>query len=331
MSRRAFIRLIGGAAAWPLVIGASGARTPAWAERRLARIGVLLLGNTAAPEQLPLAAELRRLGHVDGRTITYDIRAADGDLARLPALARALAAAGSDVLVGATTPAAVALAAATTEIPIVMTVVGDPVLLRLTESLSRPTRNVTGFTISTPSLAGKRLELLRELVPGLRRVLYLFAPNSPMEIVFEQQVRKAAESLGISLLAAPVTTAASVAEAFALADAPRVQAALVESNPVLVHLGGHIQNECAVRDLPAMHAWFFEVRGGALLSYGPATVENHAGAAIYIDRILRGATIAELPFQEPTTIKLVINLKTAKALRLDIPPTLLARADEVIE
>ena len=271
MTRREFITLAVGTTAFALA-----GPFPAWTQQRAPRVGVLLLGAAAEGRQLPLASELARLGYVEGRNIAYEVRGAEGELGRLPALARELAATKPDVMVGATSPGVAALAALSTDIPIVMTVVGDPIALRLTDSMARPTRNVTGFTLSSSSLAGKRLELLRELLPNLRRVAYLFATSSPMETAFEQHVRSAADSLGIVLVAQEVTTVESVADAFARADREDVQAVLIETNPTLVDLGGHILNECMVRDLPAMHAWFFEVRGGALMSYGPATVKNHA-------------------------------------------------------
>ena len=152
-----------------------------------------------------------------------------------------------------------------------------------------------------------------------------------MVTTVDYQVHNAADRHGITLVPLPVTTKESLIDGFALADREQVQAALVETNSTIVHLGGHIVNECMMRDLPAMHTWYFEVHEGALMSYGPAVVENHAGSAKYIDRILNGAHIAELPFEEPTLIKLVINLRTARSMEISIPSTLLARADEVVE
>jgi len=224
-----------------------------------------------------------------------------------------------------------ALAAATSDIPIVMTVIGDPIAVGMTKSISRPSRNVTGFTLSSATLAAKRLELLHQLVPGLNKVAYLTMPTSLMYVAFEQQVRTAANVLGITLIPVPVTTDASVTDGFGLIDSEKVQAVLVESNPTNMRFGAHIIDECLVRDLPAIHTWFFEVQAGALMSYGPAVLENHAGAARYVDRILKGAKVAELPFEEPTEIKLAINLRTARSIKLTIPPNLLARATEVIE
>jgi putative ABC transport system substrate-binding protein len=220
---------------------------------------------------------------------------------------------------------------ATRNIPIVMTVVGDPIALGLTGSMSRPTHNVTGFTISSLSLAAKRLELLHGIVPALRKVAYLWVPGSRLSTLFEFHVRKAADVLGIKLVSLPLTSEADIAAAFALADEERVTAVLVETDPLTLRVSGTIVDECLVRNLPGMHSWPSEVRNGALISYGPAAIENIPRAANYIDRIFKGAKVAELPFEEPTQIKLVINLRTARSIGFAFPPTLLARADEVIE
>ena len=322
MRRRDFLAGLGVAVAVPA--------RPVWAQPQLPRVGFLLVGGMATPKDLALVAELSRLGYVEGRNIAYDIRAADGDLDRLPALARELVAAGPRVLTGATTATAEALMQATRSIPIVMTVVGDPVATGLSTSMSRPTGNVTGFTLSSASLAAKRLEMLSEIVPGLRRVAYV-TPDSPMSGHFREQVQSAADKLGIAVLSVAVTTPESVAEGFAVADKEKVQAVLVEISPTSARLSTHIVNECLLRDWPAMHAGVFEVRGGALVSYGPSVLENHAGAARYIDRILKGAKVVELPFEEPTEMRLAVNLRTARAIKFTFPPTFLVRADEVIE
>ena len=178
------------------------------------------------------------------------------------------------MLTGATSASAEALVQATRDIPIVMTVVGDPIATGLSTSMSRPTGNVTGFTLSSASLAAKRLEMLSEIVPGLRRVAYM-TPDSPMSGAFRGQVQSAAGKLGITVFPVVVTTPESVAEGFAVADKEKVQAVLIESSPTSTRLSTHIVNEYLLRDWPAMHAWAFEVRGGALMSYGPAVLENH--------------------------------------------------------
>jgi len=323
MRRREFITLLGATAvSWPLV---------ARAQQRSAHIGILLLGPAVPPKELTITSELARLGYVEGRNVSYEIRGADGDLGRLPTLTRELVATKPDVLVSASEIAADVLAKATPDIPIVITVMGDPIASGLTNSMSRPTRNVTGFTLSSPTLCAKRLELLHELIPGLRRVAYLTTPVGPMYNAFEQQVRNAANVLSIAIFLVPIITEESVADGFVMAEREKVQAIMVENTPPNVRLSQRIIDECLFRDLPAVHPWYFEVRAGALMSYGPTVLENNAGAARYVDRILKGAKVSELPIEEPALIKLAINLRTARAIKLTIPATLLARADEVIE
>jgi putative tryptophan/tyrosine transport system substrate-binding protein len=323
MRRRDFITLLGATAvSWPLV---------ARAQQRSVHIGILLLGPAFPPKELTIASELARLGYVEGRNVSYEIRGADGDLGRLPTLASELVATKPDVLVSASEIAADVLAKATPDIPIVITVMGDPIASGLTSSMSRPTRNVTGFTLSSPTLGAKRLELLHELIPGLRRVAYLTTPVGPMYNAFEQQVRNAAIALSIAIFLVPIITEESVADGFVMAEREKVQAVIVENTPPNVRLSTRIIDECLFRDLPAIHPWYFEARAGALMSYGPTVLENHAGAARYVDRLLKGAKVSELPIEEPTLIKLAINLRTARAIKLTVPATLLARADEVIE
>jgi putative ABC transport system substrate-binding protein len=323
IGRRQFIASLGSVAAtWPLATRA---------QQRSVHIGILLLGPAVPPKELAITSELARLGYVEGRNVSYEIRGADGDLDRLLTLTQELVATKPDVLIGASEIAADVLAKVTRDIPIVITVMGDPIASGLTSSMSRPTRNVTGFTLSSPTLGAKRLELLHELVPDLRRVAYLTTPVGPMHNVFEQEVRNAANALSLVIFPVPIITEESVTEGFEMAEREKVQAVLVESSPSNVRLGTRIIDECLFRDLPAIHPWYFEVRAGALMSYGPTLLENHAGAARYVDRLLKGAKVSDLPIEEPTQIKLAINLRTARAIKLTIPPSLLARADEVIE
>ena len=221
MKRREFITLIGGtAAAWPLSLRAQP-HTP--------RIGVLLVGVAPASRDFELTHELARFGYIEGRNITYEIAGADGDLSRLPQLARDLVAKNPEVIVGAAATVAVVLAAATRDIPIVMTVVSDPIGLGLSNSMSRPSRNITGFTTSSISLAAKRLELLRELVPGLRKVAYLWTPGNPISEALGEQVRMARDALGIELISLPLTSSVDIFAAFAIAEKEQVSAALIEA------------------------------------------------------------------------------------------------------
>ncbi len=323
MRRREVVTLICGAPAWWPLAASAQARPPC--------IGVLLNGPALSLADLQIVHELARIGYADGRNISYQVQAAQGDITRLPLLARELVAAKPAVIVGSASPAAVALAKATRDIPIVMTVVGDPIALGLTGSISRPDRNVTGFTISSLSLAAKRLEILHEIVPSLRKVAYLWVPENPLSASFQARVRQAADVLGITLISLPLTTEADIAAAFSRAQKEQVTAVLVEADPLTLRFSVGIVDQCLVNNLPCMHSWPIEVRNGGLISYGPAAIENNRGAAAYVDRLLKGAKVADLPFEEPTEIKLVINLRTARSLGIKLPPAIIARADEVIE
>ncbi|MGA7333220.1 MAG: ABC transporter substrate-binding protein [Pseudolabrys sp.] len=323
MKRREFIALLGGAAIiWPL--GTS-------AQQHIRRVAVLSVGVAPQSREFALAHELAKLGYIEGNNITYDIRGAEGDSSRLLQLALELVAKKPEVIVGSTSTVAVVLANATREIPIVMMVVGDPIALGLSNSMSHPSRNVTGFTMSTTALAAKRLELLRELVPGIRKVAFLRVRDNPITKQTGEEVQTAADTLGLKIVSLPVASGADITTAFTIAEKEGVTALLIDGDPLMVRFSGTIIDECLVRDLPAMHPWPFEVRNGALISYGPAIVENYSRTALYVDRILRGISIGELPFEEPTQIKLAINLRTARSIGVTVSPTLLARADEVIE
>ena len=323
MKRREFIALLGGAAIiWPLGINA---------QQHIRRVAVLSVGVAPQSREFALAHELAKLGYIEGNNITYDIRGAEGDSSRLPQLALELVAKKPEVIVGSTSTVAVVLANATREIPIVMMVVGDPIALGLSNSMSHPSRNVTGFTMSTTALAAKRLELLRELVPGIRKVAFLRVRDNPITKGTGEEVQTAADMLGLKIVPLPVASGADITTAFTIAEKEGVTAILIDGDPLMVRFSGTIIDECLVRDLPAMHPWPFEVRNGALISYGPAIVENYSRTALYVDRILRGISIGELPFEEPTQIKLAINLRTARSIGVTVSPTLLARADEVIE
>ncbi|MGB8612911.1 MAG: ABC transporter substrate-binding protein, partial [Pseudolabrys sp.] len=295
------------------------------------RVAVLSVGVAPQSREFALAHELAKLGYIEGNNITYDIRGAEGDSSRLPQLALELVAKKPEVIVGSTSTVAVVLANATREIPIVMMVVGDPIALGLSNSMSHPSRNVTGFTMSTTALAAKRLELLRELVPGIRKVAFLRVRDNPITKRTGEEVQTAADTLGLKIVSLPVASGADITTAFTIAEKEGVTALLIDGDPLMVRFSGTIIDECLVRDLPAMHPWPFEVRNGALISYGPAIVENYSRTASYVDRILRGISIGELPFEEPTQIKLAINLRTARSIGVTVSPTLLARADEVIE
>jgi putative ABC transport system substrate-binding protein len=323
MKRREFIALLVGAATIsPLATNA---------QQRIRRVAVLSVGVTPQSRDFELVHELAKLGYIDGKNISYDMSGAEGDSSRLPQLALELVAKKPDVLVGSSSKVAVALANATREIPIVMLVVGDPIALGLSDSMAHPSRNVTGFTMSTAVLAAKRLELLRELVPGVRKVGFLWSRDNPITKRTGEEVQMAAATLDLKIVSLPVASGADISTAFTIGEKEGVTAILIDGDPLMVQFGGTIVDECLVRDLPAMHPWPFEVRYGALISYGPAIVENYSRTAVYLDRILSGTKIGELPFEEPTQFKLAMNLRTARSIGITVSPALLARADEIIE
>jgi putative ABC transport system substrate-binding protein len=300
------------------------------AQTRIQRVGVLFPAGDS-PGLRKLTDALAERGHVAGRNISYDIRTAERQTERISQFARELVAAKPDVIVSATETAARALTEATRDIPIVLALIGDPVALGLTRSMARPTGNVTGFTTGHDTVAAKRLQLLHEMVPAARKVALLWvAANAQNRLVIER-TRQAAAALDIELLSLPVTDAEDISPAIARAENERAAALLVVADPLTVRNRRTIIDECLLRNLPAMHGYSFEVRDGALMSYGSDVGEDYGRAAEYVDRILKGARIADLPFQEPTQIGLAINLRTARSIGLTVPPALLVRADNVVE
>jgi putative ABC transport system substrate-binding protein len=311
------------------VVALPGARAIAQ-DQRVWRVGVLFPAGDE-PVFGELVQAMARLGYEKERNITYVVRAAEREAERLPQLARELVAQKPDVIVSATERAASALVEATREIPIVLALVGDPVALGLTQNMARPTGNVTGFTTGHDTVIGKRLELLREIVPGLRKTALLLTSGNAQHRLAVERARQAAAVLGIELLLLPITEADDISPAIAKAEEERAGGILVAADPLTIRNRRTIIDECLLRDLPAMHTYSFEVRDGALASYGSEVGEDYGRAASYVDRILRGAKIADLPFQEPTQMTLAINLRTARSLRLTPAPSLLVRADVVVE
>jgi putative ABC transport system substrate-binding protein len=197
--------------------------------------------------------------------------------------------------------------------------------------MSRPTANLTGFTAFNDTLAGKRLEMLREMIPNLRKAALLWVPVNPQQVLLEKQTTEAAKAAGLELLSLALKAAGDIAPALLKAEKEQATAVIVAADPLTLVNDRAIIDECLMRRLPAMHTVFFEARHGALMAYGIDISENYRRAADYVDRILRGAKVADLPFQEPTALTLAVNLRTARAMQIAVPPTLLARADEVIE
>jgi putative ABC transport system substrate-binding protein len=274
---------------------------------------------------------LRDLGYEEGRNILLEYRWAEGDYARFPRLIGELIGLNVDVIVTAGTPAALAVKKATTTIPCVMVAVGDPVGTDLVASLARPGRNMTGLTSIAPELEGKRLELLREVVPSVSSVAVMWNPANAYMHETMKEVDAAAAKLQIKVLSLQVRTVEELEQSFATIGAERPNALNVLADRLFLHNRGRLVDFAAQHRLPGVHAYRELVEAGGLMSYGPNYADMHRRAAWYVDKILHGAVASELPVERPAKFELVVNTKTAKALGLTIPPTLLARADEVIE
>jgi putative ABC transport system substrate-binding protein len=327
MRRREFITLIGGAAAaWPLVARAQQSH-------RVPRIGVLLPGTPTsfAPRTQAFVEGLRDLGYVEGRTIAIEWKWGQDRVDRLPDLAAELAGSQVDVIVTGGTVAARALKNATRTIPIVMAMVGDPVGAGLVESLGRPGGNASGLSIVATDLSGRRLQLLNEIVPGLSSVAVMSYGANPQSQIEVRETQIAARRLDLRLHSVPISADTSIENAFEKIKKEPVQALIVVTDPILYSQRSQILDLAAGSRLPAMYPYRAFAEAGGLISYAPNDRDVFRRAASYVDRILKGANPGDLPVEQPTKFELVINLKTAKALGLTIPPTLLAIADEVVE
>ena len=301
--------------------------------RKTARIGVLNPNSLSARAE-PLEAfrqGLRNLGYVEGQNIVIDYRGADGRFEQLPDLAAELVRIKVDVIVALTAVAAQAAKQATTTIPIVMVGVGDPVEARLVANLSRPGGNITGSSSLAGELSAKRLELLKEVVPGLARVAALWNAGNPMKAADWREAQVAARTLRVSLQSREVRGPGDFESVFAAMTKDRPDALLTLGDPLLLQQRGRIVEFAARNRLPAMYEHRVYTDAGGLIAYGPNFRELYRRAATYVDKILKGAKPGDLPVEQPTKFELVINLKTAKALGLTIPQSVLLRADEVIQ
>jgi putative ABC transport system substrate-binding protein len=329
-TRRAFLgRLVGGLFAAPL---AASAQQPA----KVARIGFLATTNVAANPHLQEAflQGLRDLGYVEGRNVVIEYRDAEGKLERLPALAAELVALRVDVIVAPGTPQALAVKQATRTLPIVFAVAGDPVGSGLVTSLARPGGNVTGLSSVTSDLVGKCLEQLTQAVPGVSRVAVLWQPGGFGERA-EKDMQKAAElagrTLGVRLQFVEARRPADIDRAFSDMTRARAGALTVLGGGTMLFAERRRLVDLAAKNrLPAGYPWRDFVDAGGLMSYGANFPDLYRRAATYVDKILKGAKPGDLPVEQPTKFELVINLKTAKALGLTIPQSVLGRADEVI-
>jgi putative ABC transport system substrate-binding protein len=328
MKRREFTTLLGGAAAWPLAARAQQGD-------RVRRIGVLMGFDENDPEGKSVVSALTQalgnLGWTDGRNVRMDLRWTGADINRIRALAQELVGLQPDIIVTNNTPATGALQRETRTIPIVFATVSDAVASGIVGRFDRPSGNITGFAVLEASLGGKWLELLSEIAPGLKRAAIMFNPETAPISAFMPSFETAARSLKVAPITAPVHSEAEIETAIiALGREPAGGLVIIPDTFMVAHRAPIILT-AARNNVPAVYYRSIFARDGGLLSYGPDLVDSFRRAASYVDRILRGARPAELPVQLPTKFEMVLNLKTAKALGLAVSPSILLRADEMIE
>jgi len=323
IERRKFLATLGGAAAaWPLA---------ARAQQAMPAVGYLgtTTPSTAGQWTAAFVQRLRDLGWIESRNVKIEYRWAEGRSERFAEIAAEFVRLKVDVIV--TSGAAVLAAKQTTSvIPIVFAAASDPVGGGLVASLVRPGGNVTGLSLQATDLAGKRLEVLREVIPDLRRLAMMANAGYPAAVLEESEVQAAAHTLGLEVATLEIRQAEDIAPAFEALQA-RADALYVVSEPLVNTYRIRVNNLALGARLPTMHGFRELVEAGGLMSYGPNFPDLYRRAADYVDKILRGAKPAELPVEQPTKFDLVINLTTAKILGITVPPTLLARVDEVIE
>jgi len=323
MRRREFITLLGGAVAWPLAARAQQAK-------KIYRIGLLNPGFGNPRHTGAFTEGLRQLGWIEGQNFIFERRNAEW-LDRMPELAKELVSLEVDVIVAGGTQAPLAAKSVTATIPIVMTGAGDPLGTGLVASLARPGGNVTGLSLMVPDLGGKRLEVLKELAPSISRVAVIWNAANPYSALVFGETKEVAQRLGLEVQSIDVRVPADFDYALEAATEQRANALVAVEEPLTTTYRKTIVDFAAKNRLPAIYGLREFVDDGGLIAYGANLADLHWRAAGYVDKIFKGAKPADLPVQQPAKFELVINLKTAKALGLEVPPTLLARADEVIE
>jgi putative ABC transport system substrate-binding protein len=319
----------------PLAILAAPLAAEAQQAAKVARLGYLAVNLAGNPHLREAFLQgLRDLGYVEGRSVVIEYRDAEGKFERLPALAAELVALKVDVIVAPNTPAALAARQVTRTLPIVFIGAGDPVTSGLVTSLARPGGNVTGLSVLSTELVGKWLELLKQVVPGVSRVAALWQPGAMDERTdkdMQKEAEVAAQALGVRLQVVEARGPVDFDRAFSDMTRARAGALTVRPASMFIVERKRLVDLAAKNRLPAVYAWREFVDAGGLMSYGPNNADLFRRAATYVDKILKGAKPADLPVEQPTRFEFVINLKTAKALGLAIPPSLLLRADEVIQ
>jgi putative ABC transport system substrate-binding protein len=323
MRRRAFIVGLGGAAALPMV--ARGQQSKVW------RVGYLTPASADDEVSVGLfdvfRLKLRDLGYVEGKNLRLDLRRAEGDYTRLPTLAVELVSLAPDVIAGTSSPATAALQRATSSIPIVMTAINDPIGLGFVKSLARPGGNITGLSNLSADFTAKSFELLHVAVPNAKRVAVLTSPN-PLHEAVVTEAYTIAGAMGLTIVPVMARTPADLNDAFSAMNKETCDAVVVLSDPRTSRKIVELANEWR---LPAIYQATGFADMGGLLTYSANFPEMFQRAAVYVDKILRGASPADLPVEQPTRLELQVNLKTAKALGLTIPDSILVRADRVIE
>jgi putative tryptophan/tyrosine transport system substrate-binding protein len=323
------MRLIGLAVVLALGLVLAPLAVEAQPTSKIPRIGILQSYPPNHPLEEAFRQGLRDVGYVEGRNIVIEYRWSE--TGQFGELAAELVRLNVDVIVAPATPAVRAARQATTTIPIVFATVGDPVGTGMVASLARPGGNITGVSLISSDLAGKRLELLREAVPRLERIAVLFNPDVPGKITEWNQAQVAASTLRIELQSVQVRAATEFERAFEAIVAGRAGALMVLGEPLMFNHRARIATFAVQHRLPLVGFWREFAESGALLSHGPSLTDNMRRAAVYVDKILKGTKPSDLPVEQPTKFELVINLKTAKALGLTIPQSLLGRADQIIE
>jgi putative ABC transport system substrate-binding protein len=323
--RREFISLLSSAVAWPLAARAQQAG-------KLPTVGFLASGTPSSHRRwvATFVERLSELGWIEGRTVAIELRWAEGRNERAAEIAADFVRLKVDVVVTTGSPTTLAAKQATAVIPIVFLGVSDPVAVNLVASLARPGGNITGLSAQTADLAGKRVELLREVVPGLRRLAILVNVGNPSAVKEMGETQAAASTLGLAVITLEIRRAEDIAPAFE-AFKGRADALYVASDLLTMANRIAIKTWALRARLPTTHAFREDVEAGGLMSYGPSLSDQYRRAAEYVDKILRGAKPADLPVERPTKFDLIINLTTAKALGLTIPESFLLRADAVIE
>ena len=324
MDRREFIKLIGGSVstAWPLAAGAQ--------QKRTYRIGVL--SQDLQPGLLEaFRDELQKRGYVEGSDISIELRNAAGHNERLPALAEELLKLKVDVIVTVNTPAAQAAEKATKTVPVVMMRVADPVRSGLVKSLARPGGNITGLSFMPEALGPKGVELLHEMLPKITRMAALYQGNNPGAVIIVDDVQRKGEQIGLNFVRVPVKGEQDLASAFETAAKAKAEALFVMDDGAMTEQRQRILELAAKQNLPVVSIYRDFAKSGGLIAYGPNLDVVYRRAAVYVDKLIKGAPAPSLPVEQPVNFYLAVNLKTAKALGLTIPSSILVRADELIE